>query len=338
MATDKELDELRAKIRGAIEDTLAMPVHEWAVKGEYGAINFEESLPTIGRVRDLVKMLEGFNLDYISHARLNALQSAIDLISKTFQKINSFSLNVANPSQQRDAIINELQNNYDGWFDAISPVVAFAIRNQTDFAQVEQTLKRRIADVEKTSGEAVARQTKLLEDAETTLSAIKKAAAEAGVSQEAVHFKEQADEHRTASRSWLLAMIGMAVATAMWGVIALWFLPVQHGADNAQIIHDAVAKIIIFTALYYALLWCARNFMASRHNYVVNRHRQNSLSTFESFVKAAEADAAIKNAVLLQATTSIFNSQSSGYGPSAEDGESPNKIIEIIRSFSDKTK
>jgi hypothetical protein len=38
--------------------------------------------------------------------------------------------------------------------------------------------------------------------------------------------------------------------------------PIPENASTAEIIHQAVAKIIVFTGLYYALVWCARNYNA----------------------------------------------------------------------------
>jgi hypothetical protein len=84
-------------------------------------------------------------------------------------------------------------------------------------------------------------------------------------------------------------------------------------------------------------MWCARNYRPNRHNYVMNKHRANALSTFESFVRAAQQDVSIKNAVLLQATSAIFAGHGSGYVGQEGEPDSPNKIIEITRSFSDKT-
>ena len=70
---------------------------------------------------------------------------------------------------------------------------------------------------------------------------------------------------------------------------------------------------------------------AQLHNYVVNKHRQNALSTFETFVKSTD-DNDTKNAVLIQATRSIFSPQHTGF--SAQEGESSTSpaIHEIIRN------
>ena len=42
----------------------------------------------------------------------------------------------------------------------------------------------------------------------------------------------------------------------------------------------AVAKVFVFAAVSYAVYLCARNFLAHKHNAIVNRHRQNALLTY----------------------------------------------------------
>jgi hypothetical protein len=65
-------------------------------------------------------------------------------------------------------------------------------------------------------------------------------------------------------------------------------------------------------------------------NYILNRHRQNALDTFETFVTAT-ADNQNKDAVLLQATQTIFSAQNSGF--INQDSESPNlsPLLELIK-------
>ena len=63
---------------------------------------------------------------------------------------------------------------------------------------------------------------------------------------------------------------------------------------------------------------------------VVNGHRQNALTTFQTFVKAAgDEDKETKNAVLLEATRCIFSPMSTGY--LGGDQETPNSsIVEVL--------
>src|SRR5882724_4341617 len=101
--------------------------------------------------------------------------------------------------------------------------------------------------------------------------------------------------------------------TLLFGIASLLFIffktPDYTPAQSVQLV---IAKIIIFSVLLSATLWAGRIYRATRHNQVVNKHRQNALSTFETFTKAASDDAT-KSAVLLQATNCIFSPQQSGY-------------------------
>ena len=72
---------------------------------------------------------------------------------------------------------------------------------------------------------------------------------------------------------------------------------------------------------------------AHRHNEVVNRHRQNALSSFETFVAAARADEQTKNAVLLEATRSIFALQPTGYDSTDAESAGSSQLIEVMRTL-----
>ena len=73
-------------------------------------------------------------------------------------------------------------------------------------------------------------------------------------------------------------------------------------------------------------------YRAHRHNFVINRHRLNALSTFEAFAKATD-DQQIKNAVLLQATQCIFGPQPTGYISGESESEGYPQILEIVRGM-----
>lgn len=84
------------------------------------------------------------------------------------------------------------------------------------------------------------------------------------------------------------------------------------------------------TLLAYGLGFSVRQHASSKHNETVNLHRQNALRTFETFVKATE-DQETKDAVLLEATRSIFAAQPTGFLRTGRETESPSTIIEVIR-------
>jgi hypothetical protein len=78
---------------------------------------------------------------------------------------------------------------------------------------------------------------------------------------------------------------------------------------------------------------CVRNYRASRHNQIVNAHREGALTTFAAFRESAEGAAG--DAVLLQATEAVFSSQPTGY---TEGDGSPTHVNELLRLVREKDK
>ncbi len=118
-----------------------------------------------------------------------------------------------------------------------------------------------------------------------------------------------------------LAAVGSAT------LIIRWFPELQWG----QAFQLAIAKIIVFSILYFATIMGARNYRAEKHNEITNKHRENALKTFRAFTEATSDDQT-KNAVLLRSTETIFSPASTGYIPHEGDHPGHPQILEIIRS------
>ncbi|MBX3182885.1 MAG: hypothetical protein KIT72_18170 [Polyangiaceae bacterium] len=70
--------------------------------------------------------------------------------------------------------------------------------------------------------------------------------------------------------------------------------------------------MLVFASMAYFLILAARNYMAHRHNAIVNKHRQNSLVTYRALVEAA-GDAVNRDIILAKAADSIFGQQTTGF-------------------------
>jgi hypothetical protein len=169
------------------------------------------------------------------------------------------------------------------------------------------------------------------------LSAARSAAAQAGVASSQVTFGKAAASHKRSGYIWLVSTCIVGLVAAYWGLCLYfgWWLKEPDAPMNAsQIVNRTVAKLIVLSAIYYLLVWCGKSYAAHRHNHVVNMHRQNALLTFEVFAKAAGDDRDTKNAVLLQATKSIFAPQVSGYVAKESESDKTAGILGIIGSAS----
>jgi hypothetical protein len=145
----------------------------------------------------------------------------------------------------------------------------------------------------------------------------------------------QSQDHRKSSRIWLGATIAIGFVTILFAWFSLH--NVNAGDSVYQIVRFTISRILIISILSYMLVWSGKNFLAHKHNEVVNKHRQNALSTFETFVAASD-DQQTKNAVLLHATDCIFTPQISGYLGKDSEPVSANRFIEILRQIAPSEK
>jgi hypothetical protein len=251
-------------------------------------------------------------------------------------QLGSFNLQVQNAPQIHTNIIDTIRGNYNALVASL--VIPLAVRTAVSLdlsnvlGQYTAEVNRSIIEV----NDAVAEIKSKNDQASNALKAIQTVAAQSGVTRQSTWFEQEAREHRTAAIWWALGTAIFALLTVLWGVAALWLLPIDPKETLPVVVQQAIGKLIVFSGLTYALLWSARNYTANRHNVIVNRHRANSLQTFEAFVSAAEGDSETKSAVLLQATTSIFAAQPSGYSAKEPEVDQPSRFVEILRSTTPK--
>lgn len=335
MATFEQENEMRASLSQNLNVLSEISVDSLVKKEELGSsLNFEEGLPYFSRILKLFNGLKNSNLDGASHTALNQMNNQATQALALFKEVREFSIEKypQNTKSQRDSLLNKIRDSYDDFYKTLTPHIAYSIRKGTDFEALEQQARETLDDLNKIKKSIVDEQIKAQKNSEAILDSMRKAAAEAGVSQHSIYFKEEADAHQKLANTWLKASYIMASITILFAIVATAIYFIQISDLNLhQSIQLAVTKILIFSVLYYATIWCSKNYRSHLHNYITNKHRQNSLSTFQAFVKATE-DPATKDAVLIRATESIFSIGNSGFvsGESESDGSS--HILEIIRN------
>lgn len=99
------------------------------------------------------------------------------------------------------------------------------------------------------------------------------------------------------------------------------------------VLQNVFTKGFLLTLIYFVLNRFSKNYTAQKHLEVVNRHRQNALDTFDAFVAAAGSNQETKDAVLLAATSAIFDANHSSYLPTKTKGsDSANPIQQVVRT------
>jgi len=304
-------------------------------------LSFEAGLPVFRRTLGLFKDLFECNLDNIPYETLNQMSSVAQQALTHFQAIQKFSLqqHPSNPAQARDQLINQLRDAWHTYYSNITPQISYSIRRGTDFDALEREARGTLTLQKQIITDLKTEKDKTLAEMQGALEKVRQAAAEAGVAQHAIHFKQEADSHLYQSYWWLGSTILFGVLTVMYALL-IWDHQLLELSSNAPVDRPilltfarVLPRVVVISILSFGLIWSARNFAASRHNFVINRHRQNALSTFETFVKAA-GDEQTKNAVLVQATQSIFSPQASGYSKGETEPKQGSQIVEIVRGLS----
>lgn len=302
------------------------------------SLNFGDGIELFRRIVRVFKDLRDSNLDGVPLATLKQLSDFASRVQASFQQIRAFNPAEGNPVQTRNQLMNNLVQLYQEFFPIISSVISYAIRKGTDFEKLEVEASKLVSDMKALGDAQKAEADKTALQMKEIVDQVRRSAAEVGVTQHNVHFRDQAEEHLMSSGKWLKATVAFGSVAIVFGVLAtVYFLFWPPTLTSSQSLQVAVSKVILFSILSFSTVWVGRIYRAHWHNYIVNKHRQNALSTFETFVKASSDDQT-KNAVLLQATQSIFSQANSGFSPSEGDAGQPTQILEVVRSVTGASK
>jgi hypothetical protein len=96
------------------------------------------------------------------------------------------------------------------------------------------------------------------------------------------------------------------------GLIYLYYNAPPDTTSMIAAAHQIAAKVILLSLAFGLVVFFARNYATTRHNFIINKHRATALLTFQAFVNGT-ADPQTKDEVLVAAARSIFAPQTTGY-------------------------
>ncbi len=331
MATKEQYDQLIKQIQEKLEEIENLEIDSIVREKELGSqLSFVDAKPTIIKIIVLFKRTKNVNFFEIPYNLLNNFFNMLNDATTRFNQFKDFNPNQNNPVNQRNALIQQLENQYDSYYQHTYPILISGLLTSKDLDIQQAKIETALKEIEKIEGETKKKSEEIVGELTETLRNAEAAAAKVGVSKHSSIFKTEADEHEAQAKFWIKWLIAILSTTAIVAFIFLLFFP-SDSEKTSRIVQYTVTKLIILSTLFYGVTICNRNYKAHKHNALLNKHRQNALTTFETFSRAAGPDEQTKNAVLLEATHTIFSNQPTGYITSDSDSESPNKIVEIIK-------
>lgn len=165
-----------------------------------------------------------------------------------------------------------------------------------------------------------------------------KLGSEAAVSKYKTLFQKEQAEFDKSARTWLITTFVFISALILFMCVLIWTKSETESQSAFGIVQYSINKVLIVSAIIFAITLSVRNYRASKHNSILNRHRKVALDTFEA-IKNSGTDAHTRDSVLLAATNTIFGVQNTGYNTS--DGNDavtaiPTKLFTITKALKDE--
>ena len=297
-----------------------------------GAYAFNMAVEPAIRLINFFKLLPLSSLDQFPEGELNQIKSICDSIFLIFSQILDFDVEAGDNKQRQLAITDSLGAQYQSVFTRFYSFIAYSTARTVDFNKLDEQGRAAVQGIKDQTQ-------KILEDLEAEqksvtriLDDVRKVAAEQGVSQQASYFKAEADKHAEQSVFWRKWTLLVAAGVGIFGVASMflhkwaWIAP----TDAYSSVQFTTSKLLLFFILIFVLILCSRNFLANRHNEIVNRHRQNSLLTYKALVDAGSSPES-RDIILNHAAASIYRLHDTGYTKGGEQsGPSSTSIVEML--------
>lgn len=319
----------------SVADDFASVERTQLTRPELGELRFIELDEEFQVLSDTARRLHTLRLDDLPGDLARRGLDAFGAVKQRLLHIQAFGVRNFtdygnNPVDAHRALVEATRVSIKAFYDSIAPVVGFAAglgmaSQAEDVALQAENARQALATALEEAQRNSAAIAELLTLGQENLQQV-------AIKRHATDFATEALQQQAAGRKWLTATAWLAVATTMFAfanVYSAVFRP--SNVDSAVLTQLVVAKVIAFSILISATVWCGRAYRAARHNEIVNRHRQNALASFEAFAAATE-DLSTRNTVLVQATQAIFAPQPSGYAESAQDGTSGSSLAELVRA------
>jgi len=295
-------------------------------RSDLGPLSFDASGDIVARTLGLYRSLLDCDLSNVSYAKVSEITTAANAAKTILEQIRLFEVTQQNPAGERQNIIQRLVDQWEVDFSAVTPVLAYATKSSADFQRLEREARGALSDLNTSKGTFKEQTDGILGQMNTALGLVQDAAKKAGVSKHAVHFKDEAITAKWVAVAWLVVAILLAVVIVCYVIFHVEPKLVTLVNPTAiELVKESLPRLLVVFVLSFGMIWAAKNVRASTHNFVVNRHRQNALASFETFVEGASGKE-VKDAVLIQATSAIFAPQDTGYAT----GELPHPVSQVL--------
>lgn len=315
MSIFKSMQENASNLRHRINTILQIDREELYGADRLHQISFKKHGKTqFEMIFNLIEDLSKCHFDRIPEPYISNILNQLNNYKEIFARAQSLSIEqTGDTKSNRDSIVQEVEANYENLYNAVYPVISFANQSGTDFKKIETEVRQTLDSVNSYAENQKKQMKKNTKEVNIILDDIRKASAEAGVSQEAIHYSEAQKHHNKVAGKWYKwgkrLLVSLIILIVITGVV-LWCLKKDQPVTLGYL---EITTLVVLSLWVYAINFCNKNFHAEKHNETVNANKAKTLATFQSFVDATQ-NRYIKDQVLVHASASAFANPSTGFG------------------------
>ena len=324
MTTEQSTTE---EIRATLREIAAIDIERELVRSSAlgTALDFSAYQGLFEEVQRFVSSLAELPFENLPDRAQGPIRNALDQLQRAIDGVMQFS-SAQQGESERDSRASQLQQNFDAFKFTVIPYAGYLYWTSINLQEYQRDLDALIKNAEDSVDQSLQELDERKSESDQMLDAIRKATAEAGVSQEATTFREAAQRYETVARRWLWWSL-VAVVITVGAAFALVFVLNKNGQiSEADVLQIVLTKAAVLAVLAYVTVTTVRLYRSNAHLAAVNRHREDALRTFRTFVEGTEAGE-IKDKVLLAAAHAAFGQTATGLiGEKSERGN----VLEVL--------
>jgi len=211
-------------------------------------LSFRTAVEPARRIIDLYRQLSLQTLVDFGDTQLGQLKNAADADFNRFNEVLTFDVTGDNAPARRDQLVSQIEGAYQASFNVLHPLIAYGMTRAVDFQRMENDARAMIQSVEDQAGEITKNLAESQTQAEQILDDIRKVAAEQGVSQQAIYFKEESERHAKLAEEWRDRTKKIAWLLGAYSVAAIFLhkIPWLTPADVYQSAQLIAGKVLVF--------------------------------------------------------------------------------------------
>lgn len=184
-----------------------------------------------------------------------------------------------------------------------------------DQLQRANELEQKLTQLEAERNELARR----IEEYAPVVEAQREVASASGSAELSEAYAEQADDYRDEWQRWLKRLCIAVVVALVAGVVVILLAHPSDNASKGTVASRIAIEILVLGLLVYAVRVTAHQFRVHRHLEAVCRSKASALQTFSRLV-AGPGEAEVRTAVAVALAQAVFDSSSTGFIDSSEDG------------------